>query len=93
MANTYTQLYIHYIFAVQNRLCIINKKWQDDLYKYINGIVELQGHKLFIINGMPDHVHTLNQHESQTIAIRFIISFLKENDVEYDEKYVFKPID
>ncbi len=59
MANTYTQLYVHYVFAVQNRLCLINKKWQDDLYKYINGIVEQQGHKLYIINGMPDHIHSI----------------------------------
>ncbi len=24
MANTYTQLYVHYVFAVQDRLCLIN---------------------------------------------------------------------
>ena len=59
MANTYTQLYIHYVFTVQNRLCLINKSWQIYLYKYISGIVEQQGHKLFIINGMPDHIHIL----------------------------------
>lgn len=59
MANTYTQIYIHYIFAVQNRLCIINNSWQEDLHKYISGIIELQDHKLMIINGVEDHVHLL----------------------------------
>jgi REP element-mobilizing transposase RayT len=59
MANTYTQLYIHYVFAVQNRLSLINEKWKTQLYKYMNGIVEQQGHKAFAINGMPDHVHIL----------------------------------
>ncbi|WP_318349074.1 IS200/IS605 family transposase [Aquipluma nitroreducens] len=59
MANTYTQLYIHYVFAVQNRLSLINDNWQSDLYKYMNGIIEQQGHKPFVINGMPDHVHVL----------------------------------
>ncbi|OFX19597.1 MAG: transposase [Bacteroidetes bacterium GWA2_31_9b] len=59
MANTYTQLYIHYIFAVQNRLSLIQDKWQIQLYKYMNGIVDQQGHKLFAINGMPDHIHIL----------------------------------
>lgn len=59
MANTYTQLFIHYVFAVQNRLCLINNKWQADLYKYMNGIIEQQGHKLYIVNGMSDHVHIL----------------------------------
>jgi putative transposase len=59
MANTYTQLYIHYVFAVQNRLSLINENWKTQLYKYMNGIVKQQGHKSFAINGMPDHVHIL----------------------------------
>ena len=59
MANTYTQLYIHYVFAVQNRLCLISPKWEEDLFKYINGIIEQQGHKLYIINGVQDHLHIL----------------------------------
>jgi REP element-mobilizing transposase RayT len=59
MANTYTQIYIHYVFAVQNRLSLIQSKWKDDLHKYMTGIVEQQGHKLLQIGGMPDHVHAL----------------------------------
>jgi putative transposase len=59
MANTYTQIYIHYVFAVQNRLSLIQENWKTQLYKYMNGIVEQQGHKPFAINGMPDHVHIL----------------------------------
>ena len=59
MANTYTQIYIHYVFAVQNRLSLIQSKWKNDLYKYITGIVEQQGHKLLQIGGMSDHVHAL----------------------------------
>ncbi len=66
MPNTYTQLYIHYVFAVQNRLSLINEKWQTELYKYMNGITEQQGHKTFAINGMPDHVHILvSMHPTQ----------------------------
>ncbi|MBP7730055.1 MAG: IS200/IS605 family transposase [Bacteroidales bacterium] len=57
MANTYTQLYIHYIFAVHDRQCLIKDDWKADLYKYTAGIIEQQGHKLYRINGMPDHVH------------------------------------
>jgi len=59
MANTYTQLYIHFVFAVQNRISLINPKWQTDLYKYMSGIISNNGHKMFAINGMPDHVHML----------------------------------
>ena len=59
MANTFTQIHIHVIFAVQNRLSLINSKWQDRLYQYIIAIIQNQGHKCLSIGGMPDHVHLL----------------------------------
>ncbi len=57
MPNTYTQIHIQAVFAVKNRECIISPRWKDELYKYITGIVQGNGHKLLAINGMPDHVH------------------------------------
>ena len=59
MANTYTQIHIHAVFAVQNRISLIQKEWQDELYKYITGIITNNGHKLLQIGGMSDHVHVL----------------------------------
>lgn len=59
MANTYTQIYIQYVFAVQNRISLISENWQTDLYKYMTGIIEKQEHKLLSINGIPDHIHIL----------------------------------
>ena len=56
MPNTYTQIYIHAVFAVQNRISLIQQSWRDELYKYISGIVTNQGHKLIAIGGMPDHL-------------------------------------
>ena len=57
MANTYTQIHIHSVFAVQNRKCLIDNSWKDELYKYISGIIRNNNHKLLQINGMPDHIH------------------------------------
>ena len=57
MANTYTQIHLQVIFAVKNRTGVIQKEWKDELYKYITGIIQVQGHKLLAINGMPDHLH------------------------------------
>ena len=31
MANTYTQIYIHHVFAVKNRICLIQNSWRDDI--------------------------------------------------------------
>jgi len=61
MPNTYTQVYIHTVFAVQNRMSLISKEWKNDLFKYITGIVTNQGHKLIIINGTSNHLHILKE--------------------------------
>jgi putative transposase len=57
MANTYSQIYIQVVFAVQNRKSLIEPSWEEDLYKYITGIVTNKGQKLIAINGIPDHIH------------------------------------
>jgi REP element-mobilizing transposase RayT len=57
MANTYTQFYVHLVFAVKNRNALIKKQWKNDLEKYITGIVQNNGHKMLAINSMPDHIH------------------------------------
>jgi REP element-mobilizing transposase RayT len=57
MPNTYTQLYIQFVFAVKNREASINQSWKNDLYKYITGIVQNNKSKLIAINGMSDHIH------------------------------------
>lgn len=59
MANTYTQIHIHAVFAVQNRKCLIKNDWKEELYKYITGIIQNHEHKVLAINGMPDHIHIL----------------------------------
>lgn len=59
MANTYTQIYLHVVFAVKGRDNLISKNWKDEWYKYITGIVTNEGQKLIAINGMPDHIHIL----------------------------------
>jgi len=39
MADTYTQLYIQFVFAVHNRTSLIRPEWDTELYKYITGII------------------------------------------------------
>lgn len=152
MPNTYTQINIHAVFAVQNRLSLISKSWEERLYKYITGIIQNHGHKLLAINGMPDHIHVLfgmrpnqslsdlmrdvkgdsslwinenklvdrkfswqegygafsysksqisavatyieNQelHHKKKTFIEEYIKILQDFEIEFDEKYIFKPI-
>jgi len=55
--NTYTQIYIHIVFAVKHRNALISSSWKERLHKYMTGIIQNQGHKLIAINTVPDHVH------------------------------------
>jgi len=57
MSGTYSQIYIQVVFAVKGRENLIQKKWKDELNKYIAGIVKNKEQKPIIINGMPDHIH------------------------------------
>ncbi len=57
MSGSYSQIYIQTVFAVRNRTPLIQSSWENELYKYITGIIRQKGQKLLAINGMPDHIH------------------------------------
>jgi putative transposase len=59
MANTYTQIYLHVVFAVSGRACVISSEHREALQKYITGIVTRKGQKLIAIHCMPDRTHLL----------------------------------
>jgi len=59
MADTYSQIYIQIVFAVQNRKALIKASWEDELQKYITGIVQTKGQKMLSINGTTNHIHFL----------------------------------
>ncbi len=57
MANTYTQIYIHIVFAVQGRQSLISHRHRETLHKYITGIVRNRGQKMLAVNVPGDHAH------------------------------------
>ena len=59
MANTYTQIYIHAVFAVEGRQSLIAPEHKIEIYKYMTTTIQNQKNKVMAINGMPDHVHLL----------------------------------
>ncbi len=59
MANTYTQLLIHSVFAVKYRKAVLEKEWRQEVFGYIGASLEQMGHKCHIVNGVEDHVHLL----------------------------------
>jgi REP element-mobilizing transposase RayT len=59
MPGTFSQIYIQIVFAVKGRDSLIHSSWEEELYKYITGIVRNKEQKMLAINGMPDHIHFL----------------------------------
>ena len=57
MANTYTQCYLHLIFAPKNRDALIKMEWKGELEKYVAGIIRNNRHKNLAIGTRPDHIH------------------------------------
>jgi REP element-mobilizing transposase RayT len=59
LANTYSQVYLHIVFAVKGRQNLIRAEIREDLHKYITGIITNRDQKLLSIFCMPDHSHLL----------------------------------
>jgi len=77
MPNTYTQLYVHFVFAVKYREALLKNDWDKRLKQYIIAIAQNLGHKVLAINNMPDHLHRLiglNPNQSISDLMRIIKS-------------------
>ena len=57
MPNTYSQIYLQFVFAVQHRQSLIPKEHKEELHKYITGIVQNRKAKMIAVHCMPDHAH------------------------------------
>ena len=82
MADTYTQLYIHLIFAVKGRQSIIPKQHKTELHKYITGITDSKNQTIIQINSMPDHVHILVG-ITPDIAVSDLVRDIKANSSKF----------
>jgi REP element-mobilizing transposase RayT len=59
MANSYTQLYVQFVFAVKGRSNLIKETFRDEIEKVMSGIVTNHNSKTYAIYCNPDHVHIL----------------------------------
>lgn len=82
MANTYTQIYVHVVFAVEGRQSIIPPEKKEELHKYITGIVTRQKQKLIAINSMRDHIHILIG-QKRNIALSDLVGDIKTGSTNH----------
>lgn len=57
--GTFSQIYIQVVFAVKGRNSLIKTEWEEELYKYVTGIVQNKNQKMLAVNGTQDHIHFL----------------------------------
>jgi len=59
MSGTFSQIYIQIVFAVKGRQNLIHSSFEEEVYKYISGIISGKRQKSLAVNGMADHIHLL----------------------------------
>jgi len=89
MANTYSQITIHAVFAVKGRENFIASEWRDSLHQYISGIITWKDEKSLAVGGWKDHVHILFWLPT-TISIADFMSAVKASSSGWinDKKFI-----
>ena len=82
ISDTFSQTYIHVVFAVKGRKNLIANSWKDDLHKYIAGIIKGKNQKSIIVNGMPDHIHAFIGLKP-SISISDLVRDMKNNSSNF----------
>jgi REP element-mobilizing transposase RayT len=81
MANTFSQIYLQFVFAVKHRQSLIPAEHKEELHKYLTALVQNRKAKMIAVHCMPDHAHLF-------VGFRPVISisdFIKEIKVESNE--------
>jgi REP-associated tyrosine transposase len=81
MANTFSQIYLQFVFAVKDSQSLISKNNKEEVHKYITSLVQVRKAKLLAINCMPDHTHVFVGFKPTIL----ISDFVKEIKVESNE--------
>ena len=90
MPGSFSQIYVHVVFAVKGRGNILHKEWRHDVFKYMAGIIKNKGQKPIIVNGVSDHVH-LFIGLKPSISISDLIRDVKNNTTNFiNEKKLIK---
>ena len=75
--STFTQIYLHIVFAVKSREKVLKSTFRHEVLKFITTMIQDRKHKVREINGVEDHIHILigyNPNQSLPDLIRDIKS-------------------
>jgi putative transposase len=91
MAGTFSQIYIHIVFTVQNKLPLLQKPRRVEVFKYISGIIKAKGQKPIIVNGVSDHVHVFIG-MTPAMAVANLVRDIKNNSTNFINKNKYVPV-
>lgn len=83
MANTYSQIYLQFIFAVQGRKTKIRENFREELQKYITGIISNKGNNLIAIFASPDHIHIFLSLKKLDLPISQLVKEIKVSSTNF----------
>ena len=79
--STYSQVYMHIVFSVQNRENLLHKSWRDRLNKYIIAIIQNHKHKVLAIGGMEDHMHILIGYNITQLIPTLVMNMKRDSSI------------
>lgn len=59
MPQSLVKILVHIVFSTKDRIDLIPVQQEDELYRYIHGIIENKNAKLIIVGGTANHIHIL----------------------------------
>jgi len=81
MSNTFSQIYLQFVFAVKGRQNLVPKQHKEELHKYMTGLVQNRKAKMLAVHCMPDHTHLFVGFKPSVL----ISDFINEIKVESNE--------
>ena len=82
MANTYSKIYLHLVFAVKNRHALLAKEWRQEVFSYIAGAINERGNYCFNVNGYNDHLHIFFDYKSKEL-IQDLVREIKKSSNQF----------
>ena len=90
MANTYKKIYIHIVFAVKHRACLIDTKWSKRLYAYVATTLNNRGNYSLAVDGHLDHIHIFFDY-SLNEPLSDLVREIKKSSTKFiQENYITK---
>ncbi|MBO9618167.1 MAG: IS200/IS605 family transposase [Niabella sp.] len=89
MANTFSQIYLQFVFAVQGRRNLIPRQHKEELHKYITALVQARNAKMLAVHCMPDHIHLFVGFKPSVLISDFVKEIkVQSNDFIQEKKWI-----